>query len=104
MPQAAKEAIATIPIAFVAGVDPVEVRLVAQHEPARWQHHGRTQPSHSYSESLAAAGVQFVRAKCEVSPEDQSDQLSFFFDDGDLAVLHLIAKGQGASDPQALPL
>jgi hypothetical protein len=55
--------------AFVAGVDPVEVGLVAQHEPARWQHHGRTQPSHSYSESLAAAGVQFVRAKCEVSPE-----------------------------------
>jgi len=40
----------------------------------------------------------------EVSPEDQSDQFSFFFDNGNLAVLHLIAKGQGASDPQALSL
>jgi hypothetical protein len=30
---------------------------------------------------------QFVdAAKFQVSPEDQSDQLSFFFDNGDLAV------------------
>ena len=43
-------------------------------------------------------------AEFQVSPEDQSDQLSFFFDDRDLALLHLIAKGQGASDPKALSL
>ena len=40
----------------------------------------------------------------EVSPEDGSDQFGLFFHDGDLAVLHLIAKGQVAPDPQALAL
>ena len=40
----------------------------------------------------------------EVSPEDQSDQFRFFFDNGNLAVLHLVTKGQVASDPQALAL
>jgi len=40
----------------------------------------------------------------QVSPEDQSDQFSFFLDDGYLAVLHLIAEGKVASDPQALAL
>src|SRR5260221_14646904 len=43
-------------------------------------------------------------AKCEISSEDPSDQFSFFFNDGNLAVLHLIAEGQGASNPQTLPL
>src|SRR5258708_28267297 len=43
-------------------------------------------------------------AEFEVSSEDQSDQLSVFFDDGNLALFHLIAEGQGASDPQALSL
>src|SRR5713101_5322094 len=30
-------------------------------------------------------------AQFQVSPEDQSDQLSFFLDDGDLALFHLIS-------------
>ena len=43
---------------------------------------------------------QFVdAAKFQVSPEDGSDQFGFFFDDRDLAVLHLIAKRQVTSDP-----
>src|SRR5260221_899466 len=32
----------------------------------------------------------------EISSEDPSDQFSFFFNDGNLSVFHLIAKGQGA--------
>src|SRR5713226_5239201 len=48
---------------------------------------------------------QFVNAaEFQVSPEDQSDQLSFFFDDRDLALFHLVAKRQSASDPKALSL
>src|SRR5713101_8180538 len=48
---------------------------------------------------------QFVNAaEFQLSPEDQSDQLSFFFDDRDLALFHLVAKRQSASDPKALSL
>src|SRR5260370_5099420 len=43
-------------------------------------------------------------AAFQVSPEDQSDQLSFFFDYRDLALFHLLAKRQSASDPKAHPL
>ncbi len=48
---------------------------------------------------------QFVdTAEFEISPVDRSDELSFLFDDGNLAVLHLIPTGQVASDPEALTL
>src|SRR6266851_6499809 len=40
----------------------------------------------------------------EVSPVDQPDPLGFVFDDGNLAVLHFIAEGQGTADPETLPL
>src|SRR5258708_27426768 len=48
---------------------------------------------------------QFVdAAEFQVSLEDRSDQLSFYFDNRNLAVLHLIAKGKVAPDPEALAL
>jgi hypothetical protein len=43
-------------------------------------------------------------AEFEVSPVDQPNPFGFVFDDGDLAVLHFIAEGQGTADPETLPL
>src|SRR5207253_4035538 len=43
-------------------------------------------------------------AEFEVSPVDQPDPFGFVFDDGNLAVLHRIAEGQGTADPETLPL
>src|SRR5260370_23228259 len=43
-------------------------------------------------------------AEFEVSPVGQPDPLGFVFDDGNLAILHLIAEGQGTADPETLPL
>src|SRR5258705_12310634 len=43
-------------------------------------------------------------AEFEISLVDQPDPFGFIFDDGNLAVLHLIAKGQGTADPESLPL
>src|SRR4029078_541398 len=40
----------------------------------------------------------------EVSPVDQPTPFGFVFDDGNLAVVHLIAEGQGTADPETLPL
>ena len=42
-------------------------------------------------------------AEFEVSPVDQPDPFGFVFDDGNLAVIHRIAEGQGTADPQTLP-
>src|SRR5258707_631186 len=48
---------------------------------------------------------QFVdAAEFEVAPVDEPDPFGFVFDNGNLAVLHLIAEGQGTSDPETLPL
>src|SRR6476620_8299936 len=53
--------------------------------------------------SFPEVSNQFVdAAEFEISPVDRSDQLSFSFDDGNLAVFHLIPTGQVASDPEAL--
>src|ERR1700730_14930704 len=41
-------------------------------------------------------------AEFEVSPVDQPDPFGFDFEDGNLAVLHLIAEGQGTADPETL--
>src|ERR1700686_168567 len=41
-------------------------------------------------------------AEFEVSPVDQPDPFGFVFDNSNLAVLHLIAEGQGTADPEAL--
>jgi len=35
---------------------------------------------------------------------NQPDSFGFVFDDGNLAVLHCIAEGQGTADPKTLPL
>src|SRR5258706_12054702 len=43
-------------------------------------------------------------AEFEVSPVDQPDAFGFVFDNGNLAVLHLVAEGQGTADPETLPL
>jgi hypothetical protein len=43
-------------------------------------------------------------AEFEVAPVDQPDPFGFVFDDGNLAVLHLIAEGEGTADPETLPL
>src|SRR5258705_8748733 len=43
-------------------------------------------------------------AEFDVSPVDKPDPFSFLLDNGNLAVLHLIAKGQGTADPETLPL
>ena len=43
-------------------------------------------------------------AEFEVTPEDQPDPFGLVLDDGDLAVLHLVAKGQGTADPKSLAL
>src|ERR1700704_2512357 len=43
-------------------------------------------------------------AKFEISPVDQPDPFGFIFDDGNFAVLHGIAEGQGTADPETLPL
>ncbi len=43
-------------------------------------------------------------AEFEVSPVDQPHPFGFVFDDGNLAVLHLIAEGQGTTDPESLSL
>src|SRR5260370_22437258 len=40
----------------------------------------------------------------KVSAVDQPHPFGFVFDDGNLAVLHLIAEGQGTADPETLPL
>ncbi len=40
----------------------------------------------------------------EVSPVDQSDPIGFNFDDGNLALFHPIAEGQGTADPETLSL
>ncbi len=42
-------------------------------------------------------------AEFEVSAVDQPDPFGFVFDDGNLAVLYLIAEGQGTADPETLP-
>src|SRR5258705_6647457 len=43
-------------------------------------------------------------AELKESAVDQSHPFGFVFDDGNLAVLHLIAEGQGTPDPETLPL
>src|SRR6266446_9689796 len=43
-------------------------------------------------------------AEFEVSPVDQADPFGFIFDDGNLAVLHLITEGEGTANPETLPL
>ena len=43
-------------------------------------------------------------AELEVSPVDQPDPFGFVFDHSNLAVLHLIAEGQGTADPETLSL
>ena len=67
---------------------------------------GRTGCSKSYLASdVFVAEVSDQRidtAEFEVSPVDQPDAFGFVFDDGNLAVLHLIAEGQGTADPEAL--
>src|SRR6476646_233041 len=48
---------------------------------------------------------QFVdAAEFEVALEDRSDQLSLFFDNGNLAVLHLIPERKVAPDPDPFSL
>src|ERR1700682_951465 len=54
--------------------------------------------------SLRSRTSSLTLPSSRISSEDPSDQFSFFFNDGNLAVLHLIAEGQGASNPQTLPL
>src|SRR5882757_1825594 len=43
-------------------------------------------------------------AEFEVAPVDPPDPFGFVFDDGNLAILHRIAEGQGTTDPETLPL
>src|SRR5271169_1628285 len=48
---------------------------------------------------------QFVNAaELKVAPEDQSDLFSFFLNNGNLAIPHLIAQGKVTSDPKPFPL
>jgi hypothetical protein len=43
-------------------------------------------------------------AEFEVTPVDQPDPFGLVLDDSNLAVLHLVAKGQGTADPETLSL
>ena len=43
-------------------------------------------------------------AEFEVAPVDQPDPFGLVLDDSNLAVLHLVAKGQGTADPETLLL
>ena len=43
-------------------------------------------------------------AKFEIALEDQPDLFSLTFYNGDLAVLHVVAEGEGTADPEALAL
>jgi hypothetical protein len=43
-------------------------------------------------------------AEFKVSPVDQPDPFGFVFDNSNLAVLHLIAEGEGTADPETLSL
>ncbi len=69
---------------------------------------GRTGCAHSHLRSdVFISEVSHQRidpAEFEVSPVDQPDPFGFVFDDGNLAVLHLIPEGQGTADPETLPL
>jgi hypothetical protein len=38
------------------------------------------------------------------SPVDPPDPFGFVFDDSNVAILHLIAEGEGAADPKSLSL
>jgi hypothetical protein len=42
-------------------------------------------------------------AEVEIALEDQPDPFGLVLDNGNLAVFHLIAKGEGTSDPQTFP-
>src|ERR1700737_2960871 len=69
---------------------------------------GRTGYAQSYFRSdVFISEVSHQRidtAEFEVSAVDQPDPFGFVFDDGNLAVLHFIAEGQGTADPETLPL
>ena len=43
-------------------------------------------------------------AEFEVSPVDQPDPFGLVLDEGDLVIFHMIAEGQGTTDPETLPL
>src|SRR5258708_33637550 len=67
---------------------------------------GRTGCAHSLLRSdvfiSEVSHQRIAPAESEVSPVDQPDPFGFVFDDGNLAVLHLIPEGQGTADPETL--
>jgi hypothetical protein len=79
-------------------------RATAEGDPAARRTRGELLGSGSDVAFLEVPYKFVDAAKFQVSPEDQSDQLSYYFDDGDPADLHLIAQGQSASDPKPFPL
>src|SRR5258708_36400384 len=98
---------------LILGFDLTDIELVAKHVVQRavteWDATARRARREPFclgpDVAFLEVPYQFIdAAEFQVSPEDQSDQFSLFFDDGDLALLHFIAKGQGASDPRALSL
>jgi hypothetical protein len=71
-------------------------------------HVGRTGCAQSYFRSdvfiFEVPHQRIDTAEFEVSAVDQPDPFGFVFDGGNLAVLHLIAEGQGTADPKSLSL
>src|SRR6266404_3171603 len=97
-----------VPVFDLADIEVVAQQVVQRTTAERYsaaRRARREQPGFGSDVAFSEVPYQFVdAAKFQVSPEDQSDQLSFFFDDRDLALFHLVAEGQGASDPKALSL
>src|SRR5258707_895095 len=92
----------------LADIEPVAQQIEQRSAFERNAATGRTGCAQSYlCSEVVVSEVPYQRidsAEFEVSPVDQPDPFGFVFDDGNLAVLHLIAEGQGTADPETLPL
>ena len=95
-------------VSDLADIEPV-AQEIEQRSPLEWDAAagaaGRKQPCLGADVTLLEISNQSIDpAKLEIAPKDQSDPFGLILHDDDLAVLHIVAEGEGTADPESLAL
>src|SRR5262245_30700939 len=78
-------------------------RHVRKECAAKARNHSRVASALPHSEDkISNQGIH--AAEFEIAPVDQSDLFGLTLHDGNLAVIHVVAEGEGTADPEALAL
>jgi hypothetical protein len=92
-------------VSDLADIEPVAQEIEQASPLERDATAGAAQPCLGADVTLLEISNQGIdAAKFEIAPKDQSDLFGLTLDNGDLALLHVVAEREGTADPESLAL